>query len=117
MYQLEMSLSVVGNEEAPTIERTIFHLSLPSLTPSIIVSLLTCVSQVTSDSLLPKDSQPGKPVEDQEQSTSGGDTYRLQDTADKHALLWKGQKIQVRTPKELDDLITFLSSVRSILPI
>src|SRR3972149_8318267 len=78
MYRLEMSLSADGKlvsyEKGAVpqdIKQTICRLSLSWEKQSDIASMLTCVSQVLHDLSLPKDSQPGKPVEDQAPSTSG----------------------------------------------
>jgi len=70
-YQLEMSLSVVGNAGEPTTGPTIFRLNLCSEWLPDIARLLTYVSQNLCDWSSLKDSQPGKPVEDRGPSTSG----------------------------------------------
>jgi hypothetical protein len=71
MYQLEMSLSVVGNAGEPTTGPTIYRLTTLPSTLSDIARMLTCVSQELLDYALPKDSQPGKPLEGPAPSISG----------------------------------------------
>ena len=70
MYRLEIRLSVVGQMQVDG-ERTTFHRVISVPERSRIVHEYISAFHPLYDSLLPKDSQPGKPVADPEASTPG----------------------------------------------